>query len=307
MSNSVFLPKNSDNQSIKDVLSATSALPSWLNSADKNPKNLKKDINNLLHELQGGKKSSRKTSKGSKGSKKSSKKMITHEQLGGAKKAKKQSKKSSRKSSRKSSKKLIEEIVGGARKMSKKPSKKTSKKPSKKTSKKLSGGAYEVNNEYIELSRPKKHSKKHSKKDSKKDSKKHSKKHYKKHYENDSERSTKKVSKKNSKKQSKNKMGRELPLAIVKGNEFKEHVQKDMSLKGGPVLMTFSYMIWNEFKAKNSNATPDELFKGAMNLYNEYKKKGSLESMYKQAEKKFAEKKAAKKEAKKAAKMNSSE
>ncbi len=295
MSNSVFLPKNSDNQSIKDVLSATSALPSWLNSADKNPKNLKKDINNLLHELQGGKKSSRKSSKGSKGSKKSSKKMITHEQLGGAKKAKKQSKKSSRKSSRKSSKKLIEEIVGGARKISKKPSKKTSKKPSKKPSKKLSGGAYEVNKEYIELSRPKKSSKKNSAKDSEKDSEKSIKKISKKTY------------KKTSKKQSKNKMGRELPLAIVKGNEFKEHVQKDMSLKGGPVLMTFSYMIWNEYKAKNADATPDELFKGAMNLYNEYKKKGSLESMYKQAEKKFAEKKAAKKEAKKASKMNSSE
>ena len=251
MSNSVFLPKNSDNQSIKDVLSATSAVPAWLNNADKNPKNLKKDIGNLLQEMQGGKKKgSKKSSK--KGSKKTSKKMITDEQLGGAKKgSKKTSKKTSKKGS-KSSKKLIEDIVGGA----KKGSKKSSKKGSKKGSKKMSGGAYEV-----EMARSKV-SKKGSKKGSKKSSKK---------------------------------MGRELPPAIVMGNKFKEHVQKDMNLKGGPVLMTFSYMIWNEFKGKNANASPDELFKGAMNLYNEYKKKGELQNMYKEAEKRFAEKKAAKK------------
>jgi hypothetical protein len=98
-----------------------------------------------------------------------------------------------------------------------------------------------------------------------------------------------------SKKSSKRSMKRELPPAIVKGNEFKEYVQKDMNLKGGPVLMTFSYMIWNEFKGKNVGASPDELFKGSMNLYNEYKKKGSLEKMYKEAEKRFEEKRAAKK------------
>ncbi len=108
---------------------------------------------------------------------------------------------------------------------------------------------------------------------------------------------SKKTSKKSSKKGSK-KMSRELPPAIVKGNEFKEHVQKDMGLKGGPVLMTFSYMIWNEFKGKNANASPDELLKGAMELYNNYKKQGKLESMYKEAEKRFADKKAAKKAAK---------
>ena len=96
----------------------------------------------------------------------------------------------------------------------------------------------------------------------------------------------------------KKKRHRELPPAIVKGNEFKEYVQKDMNLKGGPVLMNFSYMIWNEFKGKNPTVTPDELFKGTMNLYNEYKKKGELQNMYKQAEKKFEEKKAAKKELK---------
>ena len=93
----------------------------------------------------------------------------------------------------------------------------------------------------------------------------------------------------------KKKRYRELPPAIVMGNKFKEYVQKDMNLKGGPVLITFSYMIWNEFKGKNTNASLDELFKGAMNLYNEYKKKGELQNMYKEAEKRFAEKKAAKK------------
>jgi len=107
----------------------------------------------------------------------------------------------------------------------------------------------------------------------------------------------KKTTKKTTKKMTGGK--RALPPAIVKGNAFKEHVQKDMKLKGGPVLMTFSYMIWNEFKGKNSSASVDELFKGAMNLYNEYKKKGKLEDMYKTAEKRFNEKRAQKKADKK--------
>ncbi len=240
MSNSVFLPKNGNAETIKDVLSATSAVPAWLNGSNKKASHLKKDILNLVGEIQAGGK-------------------------------KKVSKKSSKKGLKKGSKKLIEDIIGGAKKVSKKMSKKASKKMSKKTtkkgSKKLTGGAVEVTSASAELSRPvaKKMSKKTSKKSSKKGSKK---------------------------------MSRELPPAIVKGNEFKEHVQKDMGLKGGPVLMTFSYMIWNEFKGKNANASPDELLKGAMELYNNYKKQGKLESMYKEAEKRFADKKAAKKAAK---------
>jgi hypothetical protein len=235
MSNSVFLPKNGNAETIKDVLSATSAVPTWLNGSNKKASNLKKDILNLVGEIQGGGK-------------------------------KKVSKKSSKKGPKKGSKKLIEDIIGGAKKVSKKASKKMSKKTTKKGSKKLTGGAVEVTSDSIELFRPK------AKKVSKK---------------------TSKTSKKGSKK-----MSRELPPAIVKGNQFKEHVQKDMGLKGGPVLMTFSYMIWNEFKGKNANASPDELLKGSMELYNNYKKQGKLESMYKEAEKKFADKKAAKKAAK---------
>ncbi len=241
MPNSVFLPKNGVNaETIKEVLSETSAVPTWLNGANKKASSLKKDILNLVGEMQTGGK-------------------------------RKVSKKSSKKGSKKGSKKLIEDIIGGAKKtskkISKKASKKMSKKSSKKGSKKLTGGAYEMNSESAEVSRPaaKKVSKKSSKKSSKKGSKK---------------------------------MSRELPPAIVKGNEFKEHVQKDMGLKGGPVLMTFSYMIWNEFKGKNANASPDELFKGSMELYNNYKKQGKLQSMYKEAEKRFEEKKAAKKAAK---------
>ena len=270
---------------------------------DHNLGQLKNDIDHLLHELQsrgqnnasavqsGGKKSSRRGSKkssrkGSKkssrrGSKKSSKKLFSSEQLGGAKKSsrksskkssRKGSKKSSRKGSRKSSKKMITyEQLGGVKKGSK-SSKKGSKysKKGSKSSKKLIedivGGA----------------SKKSSRKSSKKSSRKGSKK------------GSRKGSKKGSKKGSRS-MKRELPLVIVKGNEFKEYIQKDMKLKGGPVLMTFSYMIWNEFKKSNLTASPDELFKGAMNLYNNYKKSGSLTKMYEQAEKRFNEKKAAKK------------
>jgi hypothetical protein len=92
-------------------------------------------------------------------------------------------------------------------------------------------------------------------------------------------------------------MARDLPPAIIKANAFKEYVQKDMNLKGGPVLMTFSYMLWNECKAKHTGATPDELYKGAINLYNEKKKEGVLEKLYRDAEKRFADKKAAKKAA----------
>jgi hypothetical protein len=58
-------------------------------------------------------------------------------------------------------------------------------------------------------------------------------------------------------------------------------------------------MIWNEFKKSHPDASPDELFKGAMELYNNYKKSGSLNKMYETAEKRFNEKKAAKKAAKK--------
>ena len=262
MSNSVFLPKNTNPESIKDVLSATSAVPAWLNGQQNNGKSVKKDILNLVDQLKGGakakklsKKSSKKSSK--KGSKKGSKKMMMDEQLGGA-----WGKKSSKKGSKKGSKKLIEDILGGAKKVMKKASKKSSKKASKKGSKKMQGGGILVEHE---IAGGKKSSKKASKKGSKKSSKK---------------------------------MGRELPPAIVKGNEFKEFVQKEMNLKGGPVLMTFSYMLWNKFKASNPNATPDELFKGAMDIYNQEKKKGNLENLYKEAEKKFEEKKAAKKAAK---------
>ena len=46
-------------------------------------------------------------------------------------------------------------------------------------------------------------------------------------------------------------------------------------------------MIWNKFKASNPTATPDELLNGSMDLYNQHKKKGELEKMYKEAEKKF--------------------
>ena len=169
----------------------------------------------------------------------------------------------------------------GSKKSSKKGSKKSSKKGSKKGSKSsrklieaIVGGGYKSSTKSSEQS-----SVKSSKKGSKKSSRKGS----------------KKSSRKGSKKGSKNSMKRELPLVIVKGNEFKEYIQKDMKLKGGPVLMTFSYMIWNEFKKSHSSASPDELFQGAMNLYNNYKKSGSLTKMYEQAEKRFNEKKAAKK------------
>ena len=204
-------------------------------------------------------------------------------QAGGAKKSKKGSKKASKKASKKgskkASKKLLEEIMeGGAYKKSKKSSKKASKKGSKKSSKKLlEGGA--------------------KKKASKKASKKGSKKSKKFTEEPLLDGGAKKSSKKGSKKSSK-KMARELPPAIVYGNKFKEAVQKDMNLKGGPLLMVFSYSIWNEFKGKNASASPEELYNGAMKLYNDYKKQGKLESMYKQAEKDFEAKKAAKKASK---------
>ena len=238
------------------------------------PARLKREIDHLLNELQskhnlsaqsGGKKSSR------KGSKKSSRKS-----------SRKGSKKSSRKGSKKSSKKMITyEQLGGVKKGSKKSSRKGSKKSSKKGSRKGSKSSKKLI-EAIFGGAPK-ISKKSSKKGSKKSSRK----------------SSRKCSKKSSKKSSKRSMKRELPLAIVKGNEFKDYIQKDMKLKGGPVLMTFTYMIWNEYKKAHPNDSPEELFKGSMNLYNNYKKSGSLNKMYDDAEKRFIEKKAAKKAEKK--------
>lgn len=203
--------------------------------------------------------------------------------------------------------------------------KKTSKKVGAKKASKVKAGSKKGTIKVSELLakvQPKKSSKKASKNVSKKVTKKSSKSVSKKVSKKPTKKTSKSVSKKPTKKSSKNgitskklietilkggaepkktsKSGstRSLPLAIIKGNEFKEHVQKDMKLKGGPLLMTFSYMIWNEFKELNKTASPDELFKGAMKLYNDYKKQGKLESMYKDAEKKYEAKRAAKKNSK---------
>ena len=57
------MPKNSDTQSINDVMSLTSIVPSWLDNQN-NPQQIKQNINNLIAQIQnGGKKSTKKLSK----------------------------------------------------------------------------------------------------------------------------------------------------------------------------------------------------------------------------------------------------
>ena len=256
--------------------------------------NLKGDITNMFAELKGGarrKKSSRKASRRSRAE--PSSELEDLEMEGGAKRraSRKASKKSSKKTSRRRRAEQTSELddfemEGGAKRRA---SRKASKKSSKKTSRRRRAEpSSELEDLEMEGGAKRRASRKASRKSSKKASRRNS------------MQFAEQLggAKKSSRKKSSRKMSRELPPAIIKGNEFKKFVQDEMKLKGGPVLMIFAYKLWNKFKNANPNATPNELFAGAMKVYKEEKQKGTLEKMYKDTEREFEAKKAAKKSAK---------
>ncbi len=172
--------------------------------------------------------------------------------------------KSHKKTKKRSSRKLIETIFkGGAKKGSRKGSKKLFESVVSKINSSKVGGA-------------------------KKDSRKKTKKGSRKLFENSvvpvfnelsniglngGKRGSKKGSKKGSKSQK-----REMPPTMVKANELREFIQKDSGLKGGKPMFKLVWHFIN--KVKTPEKTPDQWSKEAKALYQDEKKKGSLDSLY---------------------------
>lgn len=75
-------------------------------------------------------------------------------------------------------------------------------------------------------------------------------------------------------KQEERSMGRGSGLA--KSREFSDFIQKDMNLKGGPLLFSFASYFRKLAKAKKPDATTDEINDIALKIYNEEKDNGRL-------------------------------
>ena len=96
----------------------------------------------------------------------------------------------------------------------------------------------------------------------------------------------KKTSKKSKSKKSSRRMKRDSdPLA--KYREYVAFIQKDMDMKGGPLVNTFASFFREEAKMSMPNASQDELHDKAKEIYKGYKKSGKLDDKLKQAQKKI--------------------
>ena len=97
---------------------------------------------------------------------------------------------------------------------------------------------------------------------------------------------SKKSSKKTKSKKSSRRMKRDSdPLA--KYREYVAYIQKDMDMKGGPLVNTFAAIFREEAKKSLPNASQDELHDKAKEIYRNYKKSGKLDEKLKSAQKKL--------------------
>ena len=281
---SVFQPK-SHNSTSKDALSATSPMPNWMKGGKSQQGGSNEDtLTALLNQItiskdqaggrrkskKGSKKSSKKSSKknskkGSKKGKKSSKKqrggaddddfdflqneaMIANGQAGGKRKSVKGSKKNSKKT-KKSSKK----------------SKKASKK-SNKSSKKQHGGDDNDDMEFLQnevnIANGQAGGKRKSKKSSKKSKKQHGGNDESKDAELEDEEQ---VGGKHMAALLAG--GRNLPPALAKRQEFIKMVGEKLGVKGGTVLISYSYKFLNKAKDEVGDKDLDALVDRAKELF----------------------------------------
>jgi len=94
-----------------------------------------------------------------------------------------------------------------------------------------------------------------------------------------------KKSKKSKKTSRSRNMKREDPLA--KYREYVAYIQKDMDMKGGPLVNTFAAIFREEAKKSIPNGSQDELHDKAKEIYRNYKKNGKIDERLKQAQKKL--------------------
>jgi len=76
-----------------------------------------------------------------------------------------------------------------------------------------------------------------------------------------------------------------IPEIMKYGNKFRDYVKNDIKINGMySTLIKFTYKFWNRYKYAHPNATPQELYDGAVEIYKEEKRNNNLMNIYQEAD-----------------------